>query len=352
MIDAAPRRAARISGELDNELESGRRCVNVRAMQIKDVAAFVKAAEAGNLHVAAEALGITQPALTKSIRRLETSLAVRLFERTARGVALTPIGMVMYERGRALDSMVGDIATEIAEMKSGGGGLIRIGAVPALIETVIAPLLTHFIEAENALRFDIQVRLSGGLLRSLQAAELDLAIATIPAALPADLSVLPLASLRSSVVVRDDHAMLRNSFTLAELAAEKWLLPPPDILLSQWVTAMFIDHGVEPPVPDVRADASPAILAALVRNTNLVTVLTDAMLHSSMGSGLASLGAPARTWDIQLGLFWRRTGFYSAAMTRCRDELVAAFERLRRVATENGIQRFAGRGPESPRGTF
>ena len=97
---------------------------------------------------------------------------------------------------------------------------------------------------------------------------------------------------------------------------------------------MFIDHVIEPPLPDVRADASPAILAALVRNTNLVTVLTDAMFHSSMGSGLASLAAPARTWDIQLGLFWRRTSFYSAAMTRCRNELVAAFERLRQKRTQ------------------
>ena len=56
-------------------------------MHSKDLQAFKKIAEAGNLHVAAQALGVTQPSLTKLARRLETSLDVRLLERTARGVA-------------------------------------------------------------------------------------------------------------------------------------------------------------------------------------------------------------------------------------------------------------------------
>lgn len=294
-------------------------------MQIKDVSAFVKAAEAGNLHAAAAVIGITQPALTKSIRRLETALEVRLFERTARGVALTPIGKVLYERSRALELLVADIRTEVADIKSGGSGLVRIGAVPAVVESVVAPMLTRFVDGDGALRFDIQVRLSGGLLRSLQAGQLDLAVATIPPELPADLSVTPLAALRSAVVAREGHAMLGRSFTLSELAGQKWLLPPSDILLRQWVTAMFVDHGLVPPEVAVQADASPAIFAALVRSTDLLTVMTNAMLHSSMGVGLASLPPPARTWEIQLGLFWRRKGFFSTAMTQCRDQLERAF---------------------------
>ncbi|MES2532882.1 MAG: LysR family transcriptional regulator, partial [Pseudomonadota bacterium] len=126
-------------------------------MQIKDVSAFVKAAEAGNLHVAAERIGITQPALTKSIRRLETALEVQLFERTARGVALTPIGAVLYERSHTLELLVGDIRTEIADLKAGGGGLVRIGAVPAVVESAVAPMLARCMEDDGAMRFDIQV---------------------------------------------------------------------------------------------------------------------------------------------------------------------------------------------------
>lgn len=167
-------------------------------------------------------------------------------------------------------------------------------------------------------------------------------MAAIPAVLPADLSVTPLAALRSSVVAREGHAMLGRRFTLAELARQKWLLPPSDILLRQWVAAMFVDNGLLAPEVSVQADASPAIFAALVRSTDLLTVMTHAMLHSSMGAGLAPLPAPARTWEIQLGLFWRRKGFFSGAMTQCRDQLEAAF----RSAAQGGSP--ASKPPPAP----
>jgi len=339
--------ASCIPGYIDNELESDdMRIVEGASMQIKDVSAFVKAAEAGNLHAAAAVIGITQPALTKSIRRLETALEVRLFERTARGVALTPIGKVLYERSRALELLVNDIRTEVADIKTSGSGLVRIGAVPAVVESIVAPMLSRFVDGEGALRFDIQVQLSGGLLRNLQAGQLDLAVAAIPSTLPADLGVKPLAALRSAVVAREGHAMLGRRFTLAELARQKWLLPPSDILLSQWVNEMFIDEGLVPPEVAVQADASPAIFAALVRSTDLLTVMTHAMLHSSMGIGLAPLPAPAQSWEIQLGLFWRRKGFFSSAMAQCRDQLEAAFT----GAAGSGARRGGRRRQAGPSG--
>ena len=71
-------------------------------MQLKDLQAFQTIAEMGNLHHAAHALGVTQPALTKTVQRLETALGVRLLERTARGVALTSIGRTLVARSRTL----------------------------------------------------------------------------------------------------------------------------------------------------------------------------------------------------------------------------------------------------------
>lgn len=329
-----PYRDGSFRGYIDNDLESTPRAHRNDTMQIKDVHAFVKAAELGNLHTAADALGITQPALSKSIRRLETALGVLLFERTARGVALTAIGRVMHERSRSLARQVHDIQTEIADLKTGGSGLIRLGVVPAVVESILAPMLMRFIESRDALRFDIQVQLSAGVLRSLEAGALDLAVAAIPSVLPVDLHMTPLGALRSSVVARQGHPMLRGPFTLKELSLQAWLLPPPDILLSQWATAMFVENGLVPPVVSVQADASPAFFAALVRSTNLLTVLTDDMLHSSMGAGLAALPSPAGSWEIQLGLFWRRKAFFSKAMQDCRRELQQAFAHrtLRRPA--------------------
>lgn len=298
-------------------------------MQIKDVHAFLKAADAGSLHAGAQALGITQPALTKAVRRLEAALGVKLFERTPRGVALTSIGKVFYERGGALDSMVGDIRNEIADHKAGDSGLIRLGVVPALVESVVAPVLTHFAAAQEALRFDMHVQLSSTLLRDLRGGQLDLAIAAMPDEPHPDLSWSVLGTMVSAVVVRRGHALTRRQFTLEDLSRQSWLLPPQDVSLTQWVVAMFRSAGLEPPEVYVQSDATPAIFAALVRNTNLVTVLTQEMLSSSMGAGLVPLPAPAATWNLKLALFWRRKAAFSRPMQRCRAELAAAFARRR-----------------------
>ena len=91
-------------------------------MQLKDLQAFQTIAEMGNLHHAAHALGVTQPALTKTVQRLETALGVRLLERTARGVALTSIGRTLVARSRTLGQMVDDIQTEIHDLKIGQTG--------------------------------------------------------------------------------------------------------------------------------------------------------------------------------------------------------------------------------------
>ncbi len=296
-------------------------------MQIKDVHAFLQAADAGSLHAGAQVLGISQPALTKAVRRLETALGVQLFERTARGVALTAVGKAFYARGRALDGLVDDIRMEIADHRAGDAGLIRLGVVPAVVESVVAPTLAHLLDGPDPLRFDMHVQLSSALLRDLRAGQLDMAIAAMPNEPHPDLNFSVLGSTVASVVVRKGHALTRRAFTLQDLARQKWLLPPQDLALTQWVVSMFREAGLEGPGICVQHDATPAVFSPLVRSTSLLTVMTDEMLASSLGVGLVRLPAPAATWDLKLALFWRRKASFSKPMQRCRTELAAAFAR-------------------------
>lgn len=296
-------------------------------MQLKDLRTFAFVARTGNLHQAAERLGVTQPTVSKAVRRLETALNARLLERTTRGVALTEFGKVLYERSSMLEAMADAIHTEISDMRHGRAGILRIGTVPALVEKVVAPVLAHFLEAHPDVRFQMRVQLSNELLRELHQGDLDLIIAAMPTGDTRDLNHLMLGRQEACIVACQDHPLARREFTLADLAAQKWLLLPGDITLRQWVESMFLEAQV--PVPDVfvETDASPAIFAALVRNTRLLTVLTRDMLESPMGAGLVPLAAPAPVWSIQLALFWRRQAYFSALMANCREQIVQAFER-------------------------
>ena len=88
-------------------------------MELRTVDYFLAAAEQGSLRGAAQRLGVTQPALTKAIRRLEDEAGVVLFDRKARGVSLTVYGEAMLRHARNLRASLRDAQEEIAGLRSG-----------------------------------------------------------------------------------------------------------------------------------------------------------------------------------------------------------------------------------------
>ncbi len=294
-------------------------------MQLKDLQSFRIVAELGNLHSAADVLGVTQPALSKAIRRLETSLGVQLFERTPRGVALTAIGQALYVRNLRLGQMVDDIRNEVQDLKTGQSGELRIGSVPAVVESVVTPVLASFLGSTRDVRFQAHVQLSGVLLHQLETGLLDFAIAAVQTETPAALSWVLLGEQQSFVVARRGHPLHRRPFTLQDMADQAWALLPLNIALRTWVESMFADAGIAMPTAFLQTDASPAVFAPLVRSSNLLTVMTADTLGATTGTGLAALPAPAPVWALQIGLFWRRNAYFSAVMRDFRDKVMEVF---------------------------
>lgn len=294
-------------------------------MQLKDLRSFQKIAELGSLHNAAAALGVTQPALSKAVRRLELALGVRLFERTARGVALTAMGRALYARNMALTQLVDDIQTEMNDLRTGQSGQLRIGAVPALVDTVVSPALASLRSLHAPASFHVQVQLSNALLRELTAGRLDLALCALQDYVPPELGCSILGSQSSHIVAREGHPLLARAFSLEELAACDWVLPPADVGLRGWVEAMFTRTAMAGPRLFVEADASPVVFASLVRSSDLLTVMAEDSLRSPSAAGLVVLPPPAPSWALQIALFWRRSAYFSAPMRACRDELTRRF---------------------------
>src|SRR5215468_4510488 len=96
-------------------------------MELRDIEYFTILAEHGHLGRAANALGISQPALSKSLRRLETALEVKLMKRTAKGVELTPEGVALELRARELRLSLQSVAREVKEVGEGRVGQLRLG---------------------------------------------------------------------------------------------------------------------------------------------------------------------------------------------------------------------------------
>lgn len=96
-------------------------------MDIRTLRYFISVSEERSLTVAAGKLGISQPALSKSMKELETEMGLQLFVRNSRGTALTEAGRVLYDRAREIIEMTDRVVSEIRSTNQNRGCSVNIG---------------------------------------------------------------------------------------------------------------------------------------------------------------------------------------------------------------------------------
>ena len=141
---------------------------------------FHAVAKAGGVSAAARDLYISQPAVTQSVKKLEEQLGVTLFQRTTRGMRLTPEGETLW---RYVDSACGFIDAaekKIAETRSLNDGEITIGAGDTLCKHYLVPHLRAFHEAYPRVRIHVTNRTTPETLDLLKAGKVDLGIVNLP----------------------------------------------------------------------------------------------------------------------------------------------------------------------------
>ncbi len=127
------------------------------AIDLNGISVFLAVAEARSFRVAAENLGVTRPAVSQTIRRLEDRLGVALVQRTTRSVSLTEAGEQLYQRVAPAISEVGLALDATADRDSAPSGLLRL-AVSSIAEQFISgPLLARFADTFPAVQVDVTV---------------------------------------------------------------------------------------------------------------------------------------------------------------------------------------------------
>jgi DNA-binding transcriptional LysR family regulator len=196
-------------------------------MRLSQIRNFVSIVEAGSIRAAARSLGVSHPALTKSLRQLEDELRVQLVQRTTRGAAPTKPGRAFLARARVILAEVRKAEEEVATAAGERSGSVAVGLAPApalmLGPAAFGRFLLHYPEA----RLRIVDGAAASLLPMVRDETLDLAIAAKPVAgVPAALKFRVL--FRSTVVVagRRGHP-LRAARSLRQLADARWIVVDP-----------------------------------------------------------------------------------------------------------------------------
>ena len=137
---------------------------------------FYVVAEYGNISKAAERLFISQPAVTKSIKNLENSLGIKLFNRTSKGVNLTDEGKMLYNHVKNAFMEIEAGEKLIKKLKDKSLGVVRIGISNTLCKYYFMPYLKKFHELYPNIKIEITNRVTLETLDLLEKGTLDCAI--------------------------------------------------------------------------------------------------------------------------------------------------------------------------------
>lgn len=135
--------------------------------------AFYETAQEGNISKAAEKLGVTQPAVSKAINKLEQGLGTKLFDRTQRGVSLTPEGDILFEHLRQAFYSIQLGEEELKKLADYEYGHLKIGSSSTLSKFFLMPYLKEFFDTYPYVKLTIEDVSTQAVISGLLAHKLD-----------------------------------------------------------------------------------------------------------------------------------------------------------------------------------
>jgi len=252
-------------------------------MKLHHLRDFLAIAQARSIRAAARQLGLSQPALTRSLRELEHELDAPLFERHARGIVLTPIGAAFYRRTHAAMQDIRRAREEVAWLRGRQDGAVAVGLSGAVWLALVPAVFAAFRQAYPTVRLHMMEGFFPLLESRLADGTLDFYIGPRPQSLDAKRYRLspPLFTSERVIVGRKEHPLL-HARQLEELANAQWILTGARDL-DQEFTDVFTHHGLPAPLALVKADSMMGV-ATLLSMTDALALLPEQWVASPLFS--------------------------------------------------------------------
>jgi DNA-binding transcriptional LysR family regulator len=298
-------------------------------MELRDIEYFAVVAENRHLGRAAEALDLTQPALSKSLRRLEQAIGAKLVKRTPKGIELTPEGAVLLAHVRPLRLSFADVAREIADVSAGRAGQLRVGAAPGFVDDIVLGACSGICAEASTATLTVTVAANDVLLPSLRKGELDLIVSGIPAPPFDDLVQEHLFDDEIVAIASAAHRLARHRrVTLADVSRERWVLTVIDS--TRWTAApakVYEIPGLAEHAIALRTSYLP-LRDEMVARCNLLGMSSRRYLKQvSRGLNLVELPVPELMQTRRVGISCRKDVYLSPLARRFVDLVQAGSAR-------------------------
>lgn len=249
--------------------------------QLKELIAIV---DHGSLRGAARNLGVTAPALSKSLGRLEEELRVPLLIRNSRGVTPSAYGQALLRRARLIQAESQKASEEIAQLRGGLEGVVTVGISPTPAIALLPDVLPRFRQGFPDVRVNIVSGAAHAHLAAMRNGSMDFAVMSIPEEeLDTGFESDDLFYSDLVVAARRDHP-LSKARSLAELANCEWIVPDPNRREQRSaILDAFHRHALPLPRRLVQCDTGWT-LNALLTKSDMLCAISRLMLDHPMFS--------------------------------------------------------------------
>ncbi|MFM8547188.1 MAG: LysR family transcriptional regulator [Betaproteobacteria bacterium] len=294
-------------------------------MDYRKLQMFLGAVRHGNLTEAAAELGVSQPALSKSIKALERSLGVRLLERGRFGVSPTPAGEALLQHGQVVEAELRSATGTIEALKGSRSGHVLVGCGPTEANRLLPLALVRLADTHPELRVTVLYGLNESLMPAVKLGEIDFALSSVPPrATDAALNHEALFTETGVVAARTAHPLARRpGIRASQLIEQRWILPRRRELERLAFDDFFTRHGLEPPSSQVETTSTVLMKAMVMQSDALTYIPRDLIWWEAQAKQLVALDVLGTDWTRIVGITRRRRGSTSPAAMRLIEALRA-----------------------------
>jgi DNA-binding transcriptional LysR family regulator len=280
-------------------------------LEPRQLQAFLAIVEAGSLGRAASSLHLTQPALSRIIKRLESQLGVELFERRPSGMEITSFGQALLPHARQLVREA-NLAIEEINVRLGlGRGTLRIGAVASAAVMVLPAVLQQMLARWPNLQIQITEAVEDRLAAALAANEVDVVLS---GQISESEEIVQVADHRftdcSRVLAAAGHPLRQRArIGLDEVLEQPWVMPPEDAEPRRQFDARVKALGARRVRVQIET-RSPTVIKSLVAQSGILGWLPEPLYAAERAANLlCTLSVPELDQPRHFHVYRRRRSF-------------------------------------------
>lgn len=279
-------------------------------MDSRQLRYFLAVHDAGTFGGAAEILGLSQQAVSKSIAALEGQLGVRLFERDGRRVRPTSYADLLLPHARTIAAEGDRFKAELSDMLGGRRGRLRIGVGASAAGELVASAVASMMADRRQLRLHVLAGLYDMMLNDLLVGRLD-ALVSIRQSDRQDpfVNEQEIGTINYVIIASARHPLAgKTNLNLADLAGERWIAGANLGAVEQAIHNSFRHAGVSPPAAEV--DSTSVIFSlALLDAAEHLAIFPQMLVQRDLDMGrFTRIDAPVQGWNRPLVVATRARG--------------------------------------------